>query len=158
MGNITIEKLMIIKHLIGFIGGAILFFILTAGYEDNWLGRLEGHYLPVIGLTSFRVSPAEDQFEIREFGLTELSGTLDKYRECEFLRIEAIIYDVDNHSSAVDLTMLDPAVVRHIGKDFKWGPWLLKARYRDVVTKNLRIELYAVHQCHPFFETVTHLR
>ena len=87
-------------------------------------------------------------------GCVTVSGTLDKRRDCAFIETYARI-SRDGGISRIALIeyrgeKLGMKLSRPLGVQ-AWGPWYVAATPGD------RVELYARHQCHPFWVTETRL-
>ena len=85
-------------------------------------------------------------------GCVTVSGTLDKRRDCDFVETYARI----SRDNGVPRIALIEYRGEKLGVKFKrplgvqaWGPWYVAATPGD------RVELYARHQCHPFWVTET---
>ena len=87
-------------------------------------------------------------------GCVTVSGTLDKRRDCDFIETYARI----SRDGGIPRIALIEYRGEKLGMKFKrplgvqaWGPWYVAATPGD------RVELYARHQCHPFWVTETRL-
>ena len=98
------------------------------------------------------VATFEVHYTACEGGCVTLAGVLDKNRACPLIETYA---RVAPHGEAAQITAIEyrdkPAGLkldRPTGIQ-KWGPWYVEANHGD------RVELYARHQCHPFWVTET---
>jgi len=85
-------------------------------------------------------------------GCVTVSGTLDKRRDCAFIETYARI----SRDGGISRIALIEYRGEKLGMKFKrplgpqaWGPWYVEADSGD------RVEMYARHQCHPFWVTET---
>ena len=85
-------------------------------------------------------------------GCVTVSGTLDKRRDCAFIETYARI----SRDGGIPRIALIEYRGEKLGMKFKrplgpqaWGPWYVEADSGD------RVEMYARHQCHPFWVTET---
>ncbi len=85
-------------------------------------------------------------------GCVTVSGTLDKRRDCAFIETYARI----SRDGGISRIALIEYRGEKLGMKFKrplgpqaWGPWHVEADSGD------RVEMYARHQCHPFWVTET---
>ena len=82
-------------------------------------------------------------------GCVTVSGTLDKRRDCAFIETYARI-SRDGGIALIEYRgeKLGMKFKRPLGPQ-AWGPWYVEADSGD------RVEMYARHQCHPFWVTET---
>lgn len=85
-------------------------------------------------------------------GCVTVSGTLDKRRDCALIETYARI----SRDGGISRIALIEYRGEKLGMKFKrplgpqaWGPWYVEADSGD------RVEMYARHQCHPFWVTET---
>ena len=85
-------------------------------------------------------------------GCVTVSGTLDKRRDCAFIETYARI----SRDGGIPRIAFIEYRGEKLGMKFKrplgpqtWGPWYVEADSGD------RVEMYARHQCHPFWVTET---
>lgn len=158
MDKFALDKITILRNIIGFVGGLILFFGFVIAQHNNALGSIEGKFFPVATATAFHLAQSNDVvYEVPGAKLTAMSGVMNKFRECTFIKMEAIVSDPAGHETISEVFYLEDDKIRHVGVH-KWGPWLIRVPFKNVANNNHLIHLIAYHQCHPFWQTITHFR
>lgn len=107
--------------------------------------KVEGYLFPVSKLHNAEFS----QLAINE---TLIEGEFDKFRECDFLELNAFVINAAGVRVLVEIVLLRPVSVLGEGR-FKWGPWALKMPIWRI--NELQLELVTYHRCHPFWITET---
>lgn len=127
--------------LVSFVIGVIV----VAGL--NWYERV---FMPVVrDFTIVSVTRVDDKII--------MNGYMRKVRSCQFAGVTASDELDDGTSIDLPLRFMDNArsntVTRSTGGQ-AWGPWTVEIPITPYVDQ---IDLSAVHKCHPFWATTTHL-
>lgn len=121
-------------------------FMLVVTFGDDYMGRLEGRYIPVVGNVDVQVSEGT----LKHTSI--LSGSFDRLREdCAFDRIEWYLGRVDGRNARLDFAFLEPSQVRDTGPN-DFGPWLLHATDLQIASF-VYADVY--HRCHGWWLTIT---
>ncbi len=98
------------------------------------------------------VSKFEVKYSTCDGGCVTVSGVLNKYRACEFVEAYARVAANNEPAQITAIEYRDKPhglkLSRPLGVQ-AWGPWYVAATPGD------RVEMYARHQCHPFWVTET---
>ena len=120
----------------------LLYLILWPPLSRDWLPRLDGWALPVVGpFTPVDITTAD--------GETTFYGTTEKFRDCTIVRVKWYFGKIgsDELRSSINIRTLN----RPVG-DIRGGPWRF-----PVDQDELRTSVYAVawHRCHFLWDTAT---
>lgn len=80
-----------------------------------------------------------------------LTGSFYKARECRFLSIEAVLYNVRGDSVRVPVIIREGTKLRSNGVH-EFGPWIVDVSPLEFKFNTI---MEVTHSCHPFFDTVT---
>ncbi len=121
----------------------LVFAWLSLIFISGTIGRIEGHFFPVID--NFSVN-------VKQFGQYEssITGSFRKIRDCEFEDIKWYI-KLNDYKSRTQMVMKDEQTVRHAGEQF-FGPWLISSK-SNIVKNYSYVEVF--HNCGAFWQTVT---
>lgn len=125
--------------------GWCIAFIIVMGTQ--WLGqRYEGYFFPVALAKNVHTEEVEDQ-------LTLIYGSMDKYRNCTFLGVEAYLVDtLETRRVLAPLNVKESVKLRPVGDNFSWGPWTISLPLWQAQTK---MQIETVHRCHWLWLTRT---
>lgn len=133
--------------------------LISASYSI-WLLVL-GPVVFVLGLGPWidRQFPVVDPFTVTDTscdgGCVKIEGWLEKQRDCKLVEVYARYLVPNEMPRIMEVQFLDrekpQLITRPLGTQI-WGPWRVR-----VPPGPGEVELHAVHQCHPFWETRTKL-
>lgn len=133
--------------------------IVSASYT-LWL-LLLGPVAFVLGLGPWidRQFPVVDPFVVTKVdcdgGCVKIEGWLEKQRDCKLVEVYAKYVNGNDLPRIMEVEFLDRAqpqlITRPVGSQ-AWGPWRVKLPSREGI-----VELYATHECHPFWLTKSQL-
>lgn len=114
------------------------------------INRMEHWLFPVV--SDFTVTTAS-----RQGDLLRVAGYMRKDRNCVFAGVSADAVDSTGHTVSIPLVFRDNerdnTANRPTGTQ-GWGPWQLEIPIAPSIKE---ITLEAVHTCHPFWSTSSHL-
>lgn len=116
--------------LLAFIAGALV-------VQSDIPGDIEGGLFPVVGPASLELVREVD-------GVTLYAAEAEKLRDCEWVRTEWFLGDIDGRAAQADMRHLDPPEVRTPGA-LSWD-----AIEVDLTDRQVRRNSYAYvyHKCH----------